>query len=153
MGERIIVRQNSRFETEFLAQTPQEHSLAQEAETPGDMAPVADLRSLTPYGMLLAGLGSCTAVVLHTYAQYHGIGLHQVELRLAYDRVFAQDCKECETQDDYHERIEEEILLEGDLTSQERHKLLAISHHCPIYKMLKQGIEVRSRLIEAAEGG
>jgi len=28
------------------------------------------------------GLGSCTATVLHTYAQHHGVDLREVELRL-----------------------------------------------------------------------
>jgi len=143
MGERVTVRQNNRFEIEIMAPDPHDP----EAE---ELQPVGDVRYLTPYGMLLAGLGSCTAVVLHTYAQYHGLDLHQAELRLEYDRVFAEDCQDCEQAGRYEEQIEEQIVLSGHLTLEERKKLFAISKQCPIHKMLAQGVVVRSRLADEA---
>jgi len=139
MGEKVIVRQNSRFETEILALDPHDPDAHH-------FYPVGDVRQLTPYGMLLAGLGSCTAVVLHTYAQHHTVDLREVELRLQYDRVFADDCKDCEGIEEYREQIEVEIVLSGELVPQERKRLLRVSRHCPIHKILKQGIEVQSRL-------
>lgn len=141
MAERVIVRQDSDFEIEILAQHPHEP----EAE---ELHPVGDVRFLTPYGMLLAGLGSCTAIVVHTYAQYHGVSLDEVELRLRYDRVFADDCEDCEGIDEYKEQIVEEIIVTGDLTPEERKRLFTISKHCPIHKMLVHGIEVNSHLID-----
>jgi len=141
MGESVIVRQNSRFETEILALDPHNPDAYQ-------FQSVDDVRHLTPYGMLLAGLGSCTAVVLHTYAQHHGVDLREVELRLQYDRVFADDCEDCEGIEEYREQIEAEIGLTGELTPQERKRLLRVSRHCPIHKILKQGVEVQSRLAE-----
>jgi uncharacterized OsmC-like protein len=144
MGESIIVRQNNRFETEILARDP---------HNPDDpeFYSADHIHQLTPYGMLLAGLGSCTAIVLHTYAHHHGVGLHEVELRLEYDRVFAEDCEECEGIEEYKEQIEDEIVLDGPLTPEERKRLFAISKHCPIHKMLKYGIEVQSHLAEETE--
>ena len=141
MGEKVIVRQNNQFETEILALDPHDPAAHQ-------FHPVEDIRHLTPYGMLLAGLGSCTAIVLHTYAQHHGVGLREVELRLQYDRIFADDCEECEEIEEYREQIETEIVLTGDLTPQDRKRLLAVSKHCPIHKILTGGIEVQSRLAE-----
>ena len=139
MGEKVIVRQNSQFETEILALDPHDPDAHH-------FYPVGDVRQLTPYGMLLAGLGSCTAVILHTYAQHHSVDLREVELRLRYDRVFADDCKDCEEIEEYREQIEAEIALSGELAPQERKRLLRVSRHCPIHKILKQGIEVQSRL-------
>jgi len=139
MGESIIIRQNNRFETEILALNPHDPDDHQ-------FHPVDDIRHLTPYGMLLAGLGSCTAVVLHTYAQHHGVNLREVELRLRYDRVFADDCVQCEGIQEYREQIAEEIVLTGELTPQERKRLFAVSRHCPIHKMLLHGIEIESYL-------
>lgn len=139
MGERIIVRQNSRFEIEILA-------LDSHDANAHEFKAVGDVRQLTPYGMLLAGLGSCTAVVLHTYAQHHGVDLDEVELRLEYDRVFEDDCERCEGIQEYEERIEEEIALMGELTPAERNRLYMVSRHCPIHKMLAGGIEVHSAL-------
>lgn len=142
-AENIIVRQNRDFEIQILAPPPG-------AEEAGHLHPVGDIYQLTPYGMLLAALGSCTAIVLHTYAQYHDVPLHEVELRLKYDRVFAEDCRNCEAIGKYTEQIEEEIVLIGDLTLEERKRLLVISRQCPIHKMLAHGIEVRSHLAEEA---
>jgi putative redox protein len=142
-AERVVVRQNSEFEMQVLAPSP-------EAPESDHLHPVGEVMQLTPYGMLLAGLGSCTAIVLHTYAQYHDVALHEVELRLKYDRVFAEDCKDCEHVEEYTEQIEQEIVLIGDLTPEERKRLLVISRQCPIHKMLAHGIEVQSRLAEEA---
>ena len=139
MGEKVIVRQNSRFETEILALDPHYPDAHH-------FYPVGDVRQLTPYGMLLAGLGSCTSIVLHTYAQHHGVDLQEVELRLQYDRVFADDCEDCEGIEEYREQIAAEIVLSGELMPEERKRLLRVSRHCPIHKILKQGIEVQSRL-------
>lgn len=140
MGEEIIVRQNSRFEIEILAL---------DAHVPDEdqLYAVGDIRRLTPYGMLLAGLGSCTAIVLHTYAQHHGVDLREVELHLRYDRVFAEDCEECEGIQEYKEQIEADILLTGELGPEEQRKLFLISKHCPIHKMLMHGIEVQWHLV------
>jgi putative redox protein len=146
MGESVIVRQNSDFETEILARDPHDPDAHQ-------FYPVDDVHQLTPYGMLLSGLGSCTGIVLHTYAQYHGVDLQEVELRLKYDRVFADDCKDCERIEEYREQIEEEITLIGELTPQDRRRLFMVSRHCPIHKMLAHGIEVKSHLAQEQSQG
>lgn len=141
MGEKVIVRQDSQFGTEILAADPHDPDADR-------FHPVADVRQLTPYGMLLAGLGSCTAIVLHTYAHHHGVELDAVELRLDYDRIFGKDCETCQDIDEYKEQIGEEITLTGSLTSEERQRLYMVSRHCPIHKMLVHGIEVHSFLPE-----
>jgi len=144
-NERVVVRQNSQFEISVLASDPHH---------PDDLSlhPVAAIHQLTPYGMLLASLGTCTAIVLHTYAQHHGVSLDEVELRLGYDRVFAEDCESCDKIAEYEEQVTLEIVLTGDLTPELRQRLYAVSKHCPIHKMLAHRIEVRSYLAEAAEG-
>lgn len=139
MGERVIVRMNSRFEAEILAVDPHLPDSDQ-------LHPVEGILQLTPYGMLLASLGACTAIVLHTYAQNHDVDLAEVELHLQYARVFSEDCEQCEEVDQYAEQIAEKIVLSGELTPQERHRLFLVSRHCPIHRMLSQGIEVTSRL-------
>ena len=53
---------------------------------------------------------------------------------------------DCEGIEEYREQIEAEIVLSGELAPQERKRLLRVSRHCPIHKILKQGIEVQSRL-------
>ena len=146
MGERVTVRQDSNFQTEFLAADPHDPD-------EGPLEPVDSVYGLTPYGMLLAGLGSCTGIVLHTYAQHHGVPLEGVELRVSYDRVFAEDCEDCESIDAYEEVIELGIALIGEeLTKTDRTKLMTVSKHCPIHKMLAYGITVRAVQAEEEEG-
>ena len=137
MGERIVLRQNDRFELEVLATSP--HEEGSEA-----LERVEHLHDLTPYGMLLMSLGSCTTILLHSYAQNHGLKLREVELHLSYARDFKQDCDNCEDADQYDERIELEVTLTGELTEQERERLLLVSRQCPIHKIIKGGIQVHT---------
>jgi putative redox protein len=139
MGERVIVRQYSDFVTEILAVDPHDPQSDEFVE-------VHHVHQLTPYGMLMASLASCTAIILHTYAQHHGIVLDGVELRLDYDRIFAEDCAECEMIEAYKEHIDEAIVLVGDLSDRDRSRLYAVSRQCPIHKILTDGMEVVSYL-------
>jgi putative redox protein len=115
------------------------------------MRPVSELYHLTPYGMLLVSLGLCTGIVLHTYAQNHGLNLEEVGLRLQYDRVFREDCENCEQIHRYEEQFEEEVALTGDLTEEERDRLEHIAHQCSVYKILRDGATVSSRVVDEIE--
>ena len=139
MSEKVVLRQKINSETEMWAADPHDH----ESE---ELKPVQHVFGMSPYGMLLASLAGCTAVLLTTYAQNHQIGLQEVELRLDFARVFEEDCQHCEDTDEYEEVIEEEIVFKGDLTPAQREKLFAISRHCPIHRMVHEGIKVNSRL-------
>lgn len=138
MKESVIVRQNNRFEIEFLSIHPHQPESA-------TFKPVEHLHQLTPYGLLLAGLGSCTTVLLHTYAQNHGLNLREVELRLTFDEAFKENPEE---RDSYVEQIEVEIFLPNELNEDERNKLFAVAKQCSIHRMIESGIHIDSRLSE-----
>jgi len=144
MSERVIVRQNHHFEIDFFAKNPRD------PEDEG-FHEITHVHFLTPYGLLLSGLGACTSVILHSYAQNHGIALDEVTIDLTYDRVFAEDCEECEDIEEYKETIHDKIELSGDLTESERNRLRSVAHHCPIQKMLDQGIDVSSEFVDSVE--
>ena len=141
MGERVLIRQDRNFMTQILAADPHEP----ESE---ELHEVDHIHQLTPYTMLMTSLGTCTAIILHTYAQHHNIQLEQVEIQLEYDRLFGEDCAECEEIDEYKEHIGQEISVQGDLTDRDRQRLEAISKQCPIHKILSHGMEVDSYLAE-----
>ncbi len=140
-AERVWVWQNSKYETQFSAPSVEESDST-------EMEPVAGIYELTPYGMMLASLGSCTTIVLNSYAENHKIPLEAVEIRLEYDRVFKEDCDNCENIRQYQERIREEIRFEGSLSPSDRKRLETVAHACPIYKMFLQGIEIETIMIE-----
>ena len=141
MAERVIVKQDRQFRTQFSVADPEDIQ-SNVFET------VEDIHQLTPYGMLLSSLASCTALVMHTYAQNHDIKLREVELHMSYQRVFREDCEDCEEEREYNEEISERILLDGDLSTTERDQLMRVAHFCPIYKMMVDGITLNSSLIE-----
>lgn len=144
MAEIVVVRQKSNFETEFLAADTDSPDVGAR-----ELKPVDAIHELTPYGMLLAGLGSCTTILLHSYAHHHGVDLEEVELRVSYDRVFDEDCERCEEIGEYTEQIDAEVALAGDFDEKERNKLFLISKHCPVHKILHDGIETVFRLAES----
>lgn len=143
VGEKVVVRQNSRFETLFWYTDTDDPEQAQ-------LRSVAHLHELTPYGMMLASLGSCTAIVMHTYAQAHKVALSEVELRLTYERTYREDCKRCdESGKSFEEAIGQEILMAGELSAGERKRLLRAAHLCPIHKILHDGITISTELLDA----
>ncbi len=89
-----------------------------------------------PYDLLLAGLGACTAMTLRLYAARKGWPLERVSLRLKHDKIHAQDCADCETVAGKLDRITRKLTLEGDLSGEQRAKLLEIADKCPVHRSL-----------------
>jgi putative redox protein len=139
MAESIYVRQSITLETLFQASF---------SGTEADIRTVEQLHELTPYGMMLASLGSCTAMVVNTFAQNHDYPLEEVGIRLKYERTFKEDCENCTEIDRYEETIYEEIEFFGSLTDQQRSRLAQVAHLCPIYKMFKRGVEIQTQIIK-----
>lgn len=98
-----------------------------------------------PYDLLLASLGSCTAMTLRMYADRKGIPLRQATIRLRHDRIHARDCEHCETENRLISRITREITLEGDLDAEQRAKLMAIADRCPVHRTLSAEIDIETR--------
>jgi len=98
-----------------------------------------------PYELLLASLGSCTAITLRMYADRRGIPLTRTTVRLRHDRIHAEDCAECETERGVLSRITREIELEGDLDDDQRAKLMLIADRCPVHRTLSSEIVIETR--------
>lgn len=96
----------------------------------------------TPYDFLLAGLGSCTAMTVRMYANRKGWPLRGVTVRLAHDRVHAEDCANCENQPRYITRIRRQLEFEGDLSDEQRQRLREIADRCPVHRTLTSEIRI-----------
>ncbi len=99
----------------------------------------------SPYEYLLAGLGACTSMTIRLYADLKKIPLRHVSVRLKHDKIHAADCEHCETKEGKIDRIDREITLDGDLTSEQRAKLLEIADKCPVHRTLHGEIDTRTR--------
>lgn len=97
-----------------------------------------------PYDLLLASLGACTSMTIRLYADRKGIPLRRVEVRLRHFRVYAADCTECETREGMVDHIDREIALDGDLTAEQRAKLMEIANRCPVHRTLTSEVNIRT---------
>jgi putative redox protein len=99
-----------------------------------------------PYALLLAALGTCTAMTLSMYAAHKSLNLERVKVRLTYNRIHAEDCEACENSTGWAHRIDIELTLDGDLSEQERRRLLQIAERCPVHRTLVDEKEIRTTL-------
>jgi putative redox protein len=98
-----------------------------------------------PYDYLLAALGACTSMTMRVYAERKGITAGRISVRLSHDRVYAQDCSDCETKDGKIAEITRDITIEGDVPEAVRAKLMEIADKCPVHETLTHEIKIRSR--------
>ena len=97
----------------------------------------------TPYELLTAALGACTAMTLQIYARRKGIPLHEVAVEVEHARVHAADCEDCaEPKEGKIEVLRRRIVLRGPLSEAQRDELLGVAARCPVHKTLKAAPEV-----------
>lgn len=80
-----------------------------------------------PHELLEAALGSCTAMIVRMYAANHAIPLEKVEVSVTLDRereaTTAFVCR---------------IALSGDLTDEQRQRLMRAARACPVRRTLSR---------------
>jgi putative redox protein len=101
----------------------------------------------TPYDMLAAALGGCTAMTLNFYAKREKLPLEGVDVTVTHDRQHAKDCADCTTQAGYIHRFKVEIKLLGPLDEEQKQKLLTIAGRCPVAKTLSAEMRVDKVLV------
>jgi putative redox protein len=91
-----------------------------------------------PYDLLGAALGACTAMTLKLYAARKAWPLTSVVVRVLHGRPGLEG----------KDRFAREIVLGGELTSDQRHRLLEIANRCPVHHTLERGSDVVTVLAE-----
>jgi uncharacterized OsmC-like protein/pimeloyl-ACP methyl ester carboxylesterase len=117
---------------------PFHHTLADEPEAYGGTN-----RGMTPYGYLTAGLGACTSMTIRMYARRKKWPLNHVSVDVTHDKVHAQDAESGGTKVDTFKRM---ITLEGELSDEQRQRLLEIADKCPVHRTLEQSSHVETTL-------
>ena len=137
--EGVVTRTGKGFQTEVIA--GKHRFVADEPESVGgtDTGP-------TPYDLLSAALGACTSMTLRMYADRKEWPLEEAIVHLSHSKVHASDCEHCETEEGKIDRIERVVEVKGDLSDEQRQRLLEIANKCPVHRTLHGEIDVPTRL-------
>lgn len=120
---------------------PHHHALADEPRAYGGTD-----RGMSPYGFLAAGLGACTSMTIRMYARRKGWPLDHVRVDVCHDKMHAQDASA--GSGDRIDSFRREIYLEGDLSREQRAKLLEIADKCPVHRTLERSSTIHTVLAE-----
>ena len=86
-----------------------------------------------PFGLLLSGLGACTAITLRMYAQRKKWPVTSVEAKIHYSR-------EGDT-----ERIDRTLFIDG-ADAEQKKRMAEIAERTPVTLTLKRSLDIRTTL-------
>lgn len=101
-----------------------------------------------PHELLLAALGACASITVQMYAdrkRWHVAGVH---VDLSYVQVPSEGQSDAKT--GTANAIEIGISFSGDLTEDQRRRLLEIAGRCPVHRILTSQVEIRTNLLTAS---
>lgn len=106
---------------ELLADEPEELGGTNAGPAPGEL--------------LMLSLASCTAITLRMYADRKAWPIDQIEVEIDLEKSGETNI------------FKREIHLSGELTDEQRSRLLQIANACPVHKVLTHPIEVTTQLV------
>ncbi|QNK63548.1 OsmC family protein [Pedobacter sp. PAMC26386] len=105
------------------------------ADEPADVG--GSDEGMNPGALLLASLGSCTAITIRMYADRKNMALETIKIHLAI-------CNEEEM--GTTTKITRKIEFGGDLSEAELSRLMQIADKCPIHKILSNPIQIETTI-------
>ncbi len=104
----------------------------------------------SPYELLNASLGACTAMTLKMYARRKKWDLDEVLVHLSYAKTnkYEEHQANPENNTSRIDRFEREIELIGNLDDAQRKRLLEIANKCPVHKTIASPTEFATKLLE-----
>jgi putative redox protein len=92
-------------------------------------------------------------MTLRLYAEHKGYPLDHTTVFLSHDKIYAQDCENCETKEGKLDSISRIIQLDGNLSDDEKAGLLAIADKCPVSRTLTSEVIIKTSLKDGEKEG
>ncbi|MEL6865463.1 MAG: OsmC family protein, partial [Bacteroidota bacterium] len=101
-----------------------------------------------PYELLSSSLAACTAMTLRMYAQRKKWPLEDIFVHINHHKKYFEDCQSCEKKGSKIDHFERCIELAGDLTVEQKQRLLEIADRCPVHRTLHKEVRISTILQE-----
>ena len=123
----VVVTENGKGRYQQAVSAGQHQLIADEPASMGggDAGPA-------PFDFIMASLGACTSMTLRMYAERKSLPLTGISVALSHDKI--------EVDGVMRDRISRDITLEGDLSEEQRQRLLEIANKCPVHRALSQSM-------------
>ncbi len=96
----------------------------------------------TPYDYLSVALATCTSMTIQMYARRKKWKLEFVETHVNHSKSHSLDCENCETTGAKIDTFEREIIIKGDLSEDQKKRILEIADKCPVHKTLNSQVQI-----------
>lgn len=129
----VVVVENGQGRYQQAVTTGQHQLIADEPASMGggDAGP-------DPFALVMAGLGACTSITLRMYAERKGLALTNISVSISHDKIEVDGVRR-----DGFNRL---ITLEGELSDEQRKRMLEIANKCPVHRLLSQSALIESAL-------
>jgi putative redox protein len=104
----------------IIADEPEDRGGTNEGPAPGEF--------------LMTALASCTAITVRMYADRKQWAVNGIRVEIASEKVDGKTV------------FKRDVYLEGDLSEEQRQRLLQIANACPVHKTLTGPIEIETQL-------
>ncbi|MHB8628391.1 MAG: OsmC family protein [Aggregatilineales bacterium] len=94
----------------------------------------------TPMELMLGTVGACVAVTTRAFAQRKGWPLTAVSVELDMERFKREDYPSYSGDAPYVTEIREHIIFEGNLTDEQRKRLMVVAGKCPVHLTLENAV-------------
>lgn len=103
---------------------------------------------LTPYQLLLAGLGVCTSMTMRMYAKRKNWPMQNIRIDLSHAKKHVEDCEACEDNPVKMDVIDRTITFGGSLDDEQRKRLMEIADKCPVHRTLESDIKIATHRVD-----
>ena len=102
----------------------------------------------SPYQYISAALAACTAMTIQMYARRKEWNVSNVTVHVNHSKEYALDCEDCDKDSAKLDTLSREISLEGELSGEQKNRLLEIADRCPVHKTLQSKTQIISTLAD-----